>query len=139
MDRSINTMTEISKQEKVDVFMIYDTLTQDEKTSFNNMFEVIELIKNGHVGLTIYNKYGEVIYNRLQIVFFTNREVFGYLKNLSRDRWYNVKIIDEHKLIKLGWTDANFWDSGFDLATSQKLVTEYEEKTNDNFFLTDFR
>ena len=25
-----------------------------------------------------------------------------------------MKITDEHELIKLGWTDANFWDSVFD-------------------------
>ncbi len=47
VDRLIHAVTEISKHEKVDVFMIDDTRTQGDKTSFNNMFEAIERIKNG--------------------------------------------------------------------------------------------
>lgn len=34
-----SSVTEILKHEKVDGFMIDNTLTQGEKTSFNNMFE----------------------------------------------------------------------------------------------------
>ena len=86
----------------------------------NNMFEAIERIKNGHVVSTMYGRYAEVIYNRPQIIFFTNREVFGYFKNLSRDRWYHMKITEDYKLMKLGWTDANFWDSVFDSTASKE-------------------
>ena len=137
VDRLIHAVTEISKHEKVDVFMIDDTRTQGEKTSFKNMFEAIERIKNGHVVSTMYGRYAEVIYNRPQIVFFTNREVFGYLKNLSRDRWYHMKITDELKLIKLGWTDANFWDSMFDSTASTEPAVEKVEKANRDLFFSD--
>lgn len=54
-------MTEISKYEKVDIFIIDDTRTQGNKTSFNNMFEVIERIKNGYIVPTMYGKYAEEI------------------------------------------------------------------------------
>jgi hypothetical protein len=111
VDRLVHAVTEISKHEKVDVFMIDDTRAQGDKTSFNNMFEAIERIKNGYVVSTMYGRYAEAMYARPQIIFCTNREIFGYLKSLSRDRWYHMKITDDHKLIKLGWTDANFWDS----------------------------
>jgi len=137
VDRLIHAVTEISKHEKVDVFMIDDTRTQGEKTSFNNMFEAIERIKNGHVVSTMYGRYAEVIYNRPQIIFFTNREVFGYLKNLSRDRWYHMKITEDHKLIKLGWTDANFWDSVFDSTVSNEPTVESNETTNGNLLFSD--
>lgn len=60
--------------------MIDDTRTQGEKTSFNNMFEAIERIKNCHVVSTMYGRYAEVIYNRPQIIFFTNR---GYHMKLT--------------------------------------------------------
>ena len=50
VDRLIHAVTEISKHEKVDVFMIDDTRTQG---AFNNMFEAIERIKNGHVVSTM--------------------------------------------------------------------------------------
>ena len=65
--------------------MIDDTWTQGEKTSFNTMFEAIERIKNGYV-VTMYGRYAEAMYARPQIIFCTNREIFGYLKRLSRDR-----------------------------------------------------
>ena len=86
--------------------MIDDTRTQGDKTSFNNMFEAIERIKNGYLVSTMYGRYAEAMYARPQIIFCTNREIFGYLKSLSRDRWYHMKITEDHKLIKLGWTDA---------------------------------
>ena len=130
VDRLLHAVTEISKHEKVDVFMIDDTRTQGEKTSFNNMFEAIERIKNGHVVSTMYGRYAEVIYNRPQIIFFTNREVFGYLKNLSRDRWYHMKITEDYKLMKLGWTDANFWDSVFDSTANKEFTVEKNENAN---------
>ena len=103
------------------------------------MFEAIERIKNGHLVSTMYGRYAEVIYNRPQIVFFTNREVFGYLKNLSRDRWYHMKITDEHELIKLGWTDGNFWDCVFDSTVSKEPTAKKDEKTNRNSFFYDIQ
>ena len=61
MDRLVHAVTEILKHEKVDVFMIDDTQTQGDKTSFNIMFEVIERIKNGYVVSTMYGRYAEAI------------------------------------------------------------------------------
>ena len=61
VDRLIDAVTEISKQEKVDVFMIDDTRTQGDKTSFNNMFEAIERIKNAYLVSTPYGRYPEAM------------------------------------------------------------------------------
>ena len=105
VDRLMHAVTEITKREKVDVFMIDDTRTKGDGTSFNNMFEAIERVKNGHVVSTMYGRYAEVIYDRPQILFCTNRDIHGYLESLSRDRWYHMKITEDHNLIKQGWTD----------------------------------
>jgi hypothetical protein len=80
VDRLIHAVTEISKHEKVDVFMIDDTRTQGDKTSFNNMFEAIERIKNGHVVSTMYGRYAEVMYNRPQIIFLQIEKIFRLFK-----------------------------------------------------------
>ena len=64
------------------------------------------------------------------------RDIFGYLKSLSRDRWYHMKITDDHKLIKLDWTDANFWDSVFDLTASKEPTVENNEKTDGDLFFS---
>ena len=117
--------------------MMDDTRTQGDKTSFKNMFEAIERIKNDYIVSTMYGRYAEAMYARTQIIFFTNREVFGYLKNLSRDCWYHMKITEDYRLMKLGWTDANFWDSVFDSTVSNKLTFESNENTNGNLLFSD--
>ena len=48
-----------------------------------------------------------------------------------------MKITDEHELIKLGWTDGNFWDSVFDSTVSKEPTAEKDEKTNGNSFFSD--
>lgn len=86
---------------------------------------------------TLDGRYTELIYNKPQIIFCRNREIFGYLKSFSRDRWYHMKIIDDHKLIKLGWTDANFWDSVFDSTASKEPTVEKVEKANGDLFFSE--
>ena len=114
VDRLMHAVTEVTKKDKVDVFMIDDTKTKGDTTSFNNMFEAIERIKNGHVVSTFYGRYSEVIYQRPQILFCTNRDIYEYLNNLSRDRWYHLKITEKHQLEDRGWIDSNYWDTVFD-------------------------
>lgn len=47
-----------------------------------------------------------------------------------------MKITDERKLIKLGWADANFWDSVFDSTASKNPAAEGEDKTKGNSSLS---
>lgn len=101
------------------------------------MFEAIERIKNGYLVSTIYGRYAEAMYARPQIIFCTNREIFGYLKSLSRDRWYHMKITEDYKLLKLGWTDGNFWDSVFDSTASQEPTFEKNERTNGDLLFSE--
>ena len=136
VDRLVHAVTEISKHEKVDVFMIDDTRTQGDKTSFNNMFEAIERIKNGSVVSTMYGRYSEVVYPRPQIIFCANREIFGYLKSLSRDRWYHIKSTEDHKLLKLGRIDANFWEIVFDSTANQRPAVEKEKTTSEDLLFS---
>ena len=69
VDRLLHAVTEIAGKEQIDVFMIDDTKTKGSKTSFNDLFEAVERIKNGHVVSTMYGHYSEVIYKRPQILF----------------------------------------------------------------------
>jgi hypothetical protein len=48
-----------------------------------------------------------------------------------------MKITEDHKLLKLGWTDANFWDSVFDSTASQEPTVEKDGKTKGNSFFSD--
>ena len=44
---------------------------------------------------------------------------------------------ENHKLIKLGWTDGNFWDSVFDSTASQEPTVENNEKTDGDLFFSE--
>ena len=48
-----------------------------------------------------------------------------------------MKITEDHRLLKLGWTDENFWDSVFDSNTSQEPIVDNVEKTNGNLPFSD--
>ena len=47
-----------------------------------------------------------------------------------------MKIRDDRKLIKLGWTDANFWDSVFDSTASKEPTVEKDANTNGDLFFS---
>lgn len=48
-----------------------------------------------------------------------------------------MKMTEDHKLLKLGWTGVNFWDSVFDSTVNQKPTVEKDEKTNGDLFFSD--
>ena len=88
----LSAVISITQKEEIDVFVIDDTRTKGKDTNFDDMFEVIETIKNGHVISCMYGKYEESIFKRPIIIFFTNRDIRNYTANLSPDRWYPMKI-----------------------------------------------
>ena len=47
-----------------------------------------------------------------------------------------MKITEDHKLLKLGWTDANFWDSVFDSTASKEPTVEKNDRTNGDLFFS---
>jgi hypothetical protein len=46
-----------------------------------------------------------------------------------------MKITEDHNLIKLGWTDANFWDNVFDSTVSKEPTVDKEESGLMNYCL----
>ena len=75
----------------------------------------------------MYGRYVEAMYTRLPIRFCTNREILDYLKSLSRDRWYHMKITEDYKLLKLDWTDGNFLNSGVYLIQLQVIILQLKK------------
>ena len=130
VDRLLAAVIEVSKKTSVDVFMIDDTKTKGDKTSFNNMFETMERLKNGHVVSNMYGKYAEAIFKRPQILFFTNRSIHDYSKNLSIDRWYHFEITGDKKLIANGWLEKNSWDEHFGSSESDTLSDDDFQKAS---------
>jgi len=95
VDRLISAVATVTKQKTIDLFVIDDTRTKGKDSSFEDMFESMETIKNGHVVSCMYGKYTESIFQRPLFIFFTNRKPFDYRDKLSRDRWYPMLIIKD--------------------------------------------
>ena len=113
VDRISHAMVLLTKSRDIDIIMIDDTKTKGEGTSFKNMFEAIEKIKNGYIVSTMYGTYKESIYEYPTIIFFTNRKIQDYSGFLSKDRWYHMKITKNFFLEKRGWIDGDFWEKYF--------------------------
>lgn len=95
VDRLVGAVVSETKRTNIDVFVIDDTKTKGKDTTLDNMFEAIEQIKNGHLVSCMYGKYVESIFNRPQVIFFTNRHPRDYTEKLSLDRWYPMEIIKD--------------------------------------------
>ena len=92
VDRLISAVATVTKQKSIDLFVIDDTRTKGKDSSFEDMFESMETIKNGHVVSCMYGKYTESIFQRPLFIFFTNRKPIDYQDKLSIDRWYPMQI-----------------------------------------------
>lgn len=123
----VSAVADITKKHEIDVFVIDDTRTKGADTNFEDMFEVIETIKNGHVVSSMYGKYTESIFKRPMVVFFTNTEPLEYATKLSKDRWYPMKIENNHIFA------TNMSNTPLShLAITAKVVKESEDRAAEN-------
>ena len=100
----------ILQKEDVDMFAFDFTRTMGEETSMNNLFQVVEEIKNGHVVSVLYGNPMEVAMTSPHVVIFTNEKFEDYEKYLSRDRWMAYIITPEGHLAAREWShDMNQW------------------------------
>lgn len=95
VDRLLSAVCMLCKNKtstKIDVFVIDDTRSKGKDTSFDDMYEAMEIIKNGDVVSTMYGKYSRAIFPRPLFIFFTNRYIQEHISKLSGDRWYPYLI-----------------------------------------------
>lgn len=141
VDRLISSVATLTNLQQIDLFVIDDTRTKGSDTSFDDMFESIETIKNGHVVSCMYGKYVESIFKRPLLIFFTNRSPKEFINNLSADRWYpmeikNDKIVPTNMLgVPLSYKEPvlNFVDKFANRATTNSSIhdsTSHAETSN---------
>lgn len=93
----------ILQKEDVDVFTFDFTRTMGAETSMNDLFQVVEELKNGHVVSVLYGNPMEVAMTSPHVVIFTNEKFEDYEKYLSRDRWMSYVITPEKALAAREW------------------------------------
>ena len=93
-DRTRMAICKIVQKKDVDVFAFDFTRTRGKETSVEDLFEVVEEIKNGHVVSVMYGNPMEVGFTSPIVIIFTNEKLNSYRKYLSDDRWHPFSIQD---------------------------------------------
>ena len=92
-------MCKILQKEDVDMFTFDFTRTMGEETSRNDLFQVVEELKNGHVVSVLYGNPMEVVMTSPHVVIFTNEKeeqllVDGFTGKKSKEAAGYQKAID---------------------------------------------
>ena len=93
----------LQEKEDVDMFTFDFTRTMDEETSMNDLFQVVEELKNGHIVSVLYGNPMEVAMTSPHVVIFTNEKFENYQKYLSKDRWMSYVITQDKALTARKW------------------------------------
>jgi hypothetical protein len=130
-DRIRMAICKIVQKEDVDIFAFDFTRTRGEDTSMNDLFQVVEEIKNGHVVSVMYGNPMEVAMTSPHVLIFTNEEISKYKDYLSIDRWeaYQIKDDELYRISKNWCYDPHY--SGIHLEKLEK--NEGPEKTEPTF------
>jgi hypothetical protein len=126
-DRIRSSVIKLSKKKDVDVYMFDFTRTQGEETSFKDLFEVIEEIKNGYIVDVMYGNFNKAFPKDSIVIIFTNENVNHNVKHLSIDRWEPFRILDDN-LVYRSRTSDEFNDL---VPFEQYLFTRLENHSND--------
>lgn len=86
-DRLRMAICKIVKKENVDVFAFDFTRTRGKETAVEDLFEIVEEIKNAHVVSVMYGNPMEVTMISPHVIIFTNEKLEDYRDYLSEDRW----------------------------------------------------
>ena len=103
-----SAVIKLAKKTDIDLYMFDFTRTQGVDTHFNDLFEVIEEIKNAYVVDTMYGNYNTAFLKQAMIMIFTNHDIQEFKKYLSEDRWVPFTICQkDNSLSYLSYVDIN--------------------------------
>lgn len=77
-DRLRSAIINISKKQDVDIFVFDFTRTRGKDSHIENLFEVIEEIKNGLVVDVMYGNYRKAFLDYPHVIIFTNEDIKNY-------------------------------------------------------------
>lgn len=121
-DRLRMMVCKIIERENVDLFSFDFTRTQGVDTNFQNLFEVIEEIKNSYIVDTI-----RAFIKTAIIIIFTNMDI-NQLKNyLSDDRWEPFIICKNNDSLDY----INLKTNGSRLSFEKYLTSKLKDFAND--------
>ena len=91
-DRVRSAIIKLSKKKNVDLYMFDFTRTRSDDTRLNDLFEVIEEIKNSYIVDIMYGNFNKAFLKPAIVVIFTNDDISKFSNYLSLDRWEAFSI-----------------------------------------------
>ena len=126
-DRVRSAIIKLSKKKNVDVYMFDFTRTRSDDTRLNDLFEVIEEIKNSYVVDIMYGNFNRAFLKPSIILIFTNEDISKFSDYLSLDRWEAFTIC--HTSNDLAYIDL--YDDNFRVPFEQYVKTKLNNYSND--------
>lgn len=126
-DRVRSAIIKLSKKKNVDVYMFDFTRTRGDDTRLNDLFEVIEEIKNSYVVDIMYGNFNRAFLKPSIILIFTNEDISRFSNYLSLDRWEAFTIC--HTSSDLAYIDL--YDDNFRVPFEQYVKTKLNNYSND--------
>lgn len=123
-DRLRMMVCKIVEREDVDAFSFDFTRTLGTETHIENLFQIVEEIKNGHIVSAMYGNPMEVVMTNPFVIIFSNEDISKYCHYLSIDRWQAYEI-QNNELYEI---DKNSNYKPHDLNIRYKLLDEQEKK-----------
>ena len=85
-DRLRMMVCKIVERENVEAFSFDFTRTLGTETHIENLFQIVEEIKNGHIVSAMYGNPMEVVMTNPFVIIFSNEDISKYSHYLSMDR-----------------------------------------------------
>lgn len=92
-DRIRSAVIKLSKKKDIDIYMFDFTRTRSKDTRLNDLFEVIEEIKNSYVVDIMYGNFNRAFLKPAIVIIFTNEDISKFSNYLSLDRWEVFTIL----------------------------------------------
>ena len=119
-DRVRSAVVKLSKRKNVDLYIFDFTRTRSEDSRLNDLFEVVEEIKNCFVVDIMYGNFNRAFLKPTIVMIFTNEDISKFSSYLSLDRWAAFTIC--HSTDELAY--INLYDHNFRLPFEKYLASK---------------
>lgn len=96
--RMRSAVCKVQDQINVDLFMFNLTRTRSQETTLEDLFELVEELKDSLIVDVMYGEYRQCLLDYPFVVIFTNEDIKNYRKYLSDDRWVPFVICSDNTL-----------------------------------------
>lgn len=110
VDRLVSAVRTLSSHTKFDLLMVNITKTIGRDQNFDDLYAILEEVKDGFVVDAMYGRYQEAIFDSPLVLVFTNRNYRDNLSKLSVDRWFGLYITSDGEISHHVYDENGFFE-----------------------------